>query len=78
MLTERPISAKNDTTHLILDMTKAFDNTNRNLLIENLKDIDTDDLHLTKSSLDVKLGKIHFQYKWVLQHRHRHITRPLG
>ena len=37
MVIERTVSAKNEITHLLqLDLTKAFDGINRNLLIENL------------------------------------------
>ena len=51
MVIERTISAKNDTSHLLLlDMTKAFDSINRQLLVEDLKSIDSDELHLIKSS----------------------------
>ena len=39
MLVEQPVSVKNETAHrLILDITKTFDNKNRNLLLKNLKD----------------------------------------
>ena len=40
LIIERTLSAKNETTHLLLlDMSKAFDSVNRKLLIEELEKV---------------------------------------
>ena len=57
LVVERTLSAKKETTHLILlDMSKAFDSVNRKLLLEELENtIERDELHIIKSLLNVTL-----------------------
>ena len=58
LIIERTISSKNEKVYLtLLDMSKAFDSIIRNTLINDLKTIiNTDEIHLLKILLDVKLA----------------------
>ena len=55
---ERTISAKNETLHLILlDMSKAFDSIDRKKLLQDLKEIiDNDELHIMQKMLNVNIA----------------------
>ena len=58
LITEKTITARNESAHLImLEMGKAFDNINRNQLIEDLRNtIETDELHIISTLLNVSLS----------------------
>ena len=58
LIIEKTISSTDETVYLLLlDMSKAFDSTQRNTLIEDLKNVLTqDELHLIRILLDVKIA----------------------
>ena len=58
LMMERKISSTGETLYLLLlDMSKAFDSTQRNTLIEDLKNVlNHDELHLIRILLDVKIA----------------------
>ena len=56
LIIERTISSTDETV-LLLDMSKAFDSTQKNTLIEGLKNgLNQDKLHLIRILLDVKIA----------------------
>lgn len=57
-LTERTITAKNESAHqIMLDMSKAFDCINRNKLIEDLRNnIEADEQHIIFTLLNISLS----------------------
>ena len=58
LIIERTISSTDETVYLLpLDMSKAFDSTQRNILIEDLKDaLNQDELHLIRLLVGVKIA----------------------
>ena len=58
LIIEKTITARHESAHLImLEMSKAFDNINRNQLIEDLRNtIETDELHIISTLLNVSLS----------------------
>ena len=57
LMIDRTLTAKNETIYIILlDMSKAFDNVNRRILMDDLQQtINADELHLVNTLLKVNL-----------------------
>ena len=58
LMIDRTLTAKNETIYIILlDMSKAFDNVNRRILMDDLQQtINADELHLVNTLLKVNLA----------------------